>query len=92
MSTDDSNLVILAFGPDNDDYAASNRANCDEAVLELGMRFVKDFEDLCSTLEELPTLLKGNAMLPEVGTILRFVPTSLAHREYTPMAESVNGC
>ena len=66
--TDDTQRIVVAFCPGDENEAARDRPDGDEAVLGLGMGRVEDFEVVRG--EQLRGFLEGEAVLAAVCEVL----------------------
>ena len=71
-SADDTNRVVVARRPHDNEKATSDRSDGEETVLRFGMGLVKDLEVVRARNKELFRLLEGDIVLPPVGKVLGF--------------------
>jgi hypothetical protein len=69
-SADDPHGISVALGPDDENQSSFDRADGDEAILDVGVRLIEDLEIVCSRLEEIGSLFERDAVLPSVLPIL----------------------
>jgi hypothetical protein len=74
---DDPDAAFVRLRVDHDHDPAVDRADCDEAILPLGMIGVEDLEVIDPGLEEPPRLREGQTVLSLVAAVLRGVPLEL---------------
>jgi hypothetical protein len=83
----DPDEIFFPLRVDNDDDAAIDRADGDEAILELRMFGVEDLEEVGSGLEEPPGLPERQTVLSLVPEVLRFVPLEVREVQCKPLAD-----
>ena len=87
----DPDEIFFPLRVDNNDDAAIDRADGDEAILELRMFGVENLKEVGSGLEELPSLRERQTLLSLVPEALRSVPLEVYDGQRKPLADSVNG-
>ena len=71
--SNDPDDTFFRFRVDDDCEPTVDRADGDEAILEVGMFRVEDLENLGFGLEEAPSLGEREAVLPLVAEVLRVI-------------------
>ncbi len=90
-SADDSQNILVFFGP-HDQYDTSVHGHeRDEPLFILRMTLVGEFQIVHPRREEPTRLLEGEPVLGYVGAVLRLIPCDFHVQQYTPLTYYVNG-
>jgi len=76
-SADDADCIFLALGPYNENKTTGDRADGNEAILDIGVRVVEDLKVVDVRIEEFFGFVERDAVFPLVCDVLGFIPRNL---------------